>query len=194
MDTSQMIAELQSLVDTGTRVPGFRRKVMVDIDRLMSLAADLSTSLPANIQEADEVLRLKETYINQASLEAQRIKGSAEQDAAALISAAQREHEAKVDETEIVKAAEVKAEEIKDSAMMEAQQIVHEAQRRAHRIISETESVANGRRDGANQYAREVLSSLEEQLAESLGQVRRGIDALRLEEVEADQIQERVPV
>ena len=47
------------------------------------------------------------------------------------------------------------------------------------------------RREGADHYAREVLFNLEEQLAEILGQVRKGIDALKLD-VEATKKQQKI--
>ena len=65
--------------------------------------------------------------------------------------------------------------------MAEAERIIQDAQRRAYRIVSESEDVAASRREGADQYASEVLFSLEEQLSELLGQIRRGIDTLRPE-------------
>jgi len=62
-----------------------------------------------------------------------------------------------------------------------AEEIVQDAQRRAYRIVSEAEDIAASRREGADQYASEVLFNLEEQLSEILGQIRRGIDSLRTE-------------
>ena len=180
MDVLHIAEELQSLADTGTRVPGFRKK-MVDVDRLIGLAEEIRRSIPANIQEAEEVLRQKDSILNQTYLEAKRIKTSAEQEAAALAAAAQREHHARVDESEILKTAEAKGQEINDEAMMEAHQVVQDAQKRANRIVDESENVAHSRKEGADQYAAEVLYNLEERLAEQLGQVRRGIDALGLE-------------
>ena len=41
--------------------------------------------------------------------------------------------------------------------------------------------MADIRREGADQYAKETLFDLEERLASQLGQVRRGIDTLGLE-------------
>ena len=181
MNSRQIVEELQTLVDTGTRVPGFRRKVLIDVDRLDALGEELKTSIPVYIQEAEEVLKQKESILNQAALEAQRIKSSAEQEAHAVTNAADETHETKVGESEVVKASEERADGIKDEAMTEAQQIVQDAQRRAYRMVDEAEATANNRREGADQYAREILFSLEERLAEVLGQVRRGIDALNLE-------------
>ena len=194
MDLTYIVEELQSLVSTGSRVPGFRRKVLVEIDRLEALAEKVSMSAPAHMQEANEVLKQKESMINQAYLEAQRIKGSAEQEADAITTAARREHETKVSDSEITEAAEAKAREIKDEATVEAQQLVQDAQRRAHRIMSEAEVSVSDRRDGADQYTREVLFNLEERLADVLGQVRRGLDSLVLESEKPQRTGNHVPV
>ena len=121
-----------------------------------------------------------------------RVKESAEREAITVTAAAREEQASKVDETEIVKGAHIKAEETNQGALQEAQEIVQDAQRRAYHIVEEAESVASMRREGADQYAREVLFNLEEQLAEVLGQVRRGIDALRLE-ASAQPVENHVP-
>ena len=192
MDIAHIVQELQSLPNSGTRVPGFRRKVLVDTDRLTALAEELGRSIPANVQEAREVLNQKDSIVNQAYLEAQRIKNSAEQEASAIANAAQEQHEAKVDDSEIVRGANAKAEAIKDEAMVEAQDILQDTQRRAYRILNEAETEAHSRRDGASHYAAEVLFSMEEQLSEALGQIRRGIDALRLE-TETQPVETQVP-
>lgn len=181
MDLTHIVDELQSLVASGAKVPGFGKKVMVDIRRIEAIAEELRSSLPAHMQEANEVLRQKESMINQAYLEAQRVKGSAEQEASAITEAARREHESKVADSEITLTAEAKAQEIKEEAAIEAQQIVQDAQRKAHRFVNEAEETASGRRDGADHYSREVLFNLEERLSDVLGQVRRGLDSLVLE-------------
>ena len=179
MDILQVTEELESLVETGIRVPGFGKKVLVDIARLSVLGDELRTAVPADIQEAQEVLKQKDSIIKQAYLEAQRMKDGADQEAREITVAAQQEHHLKVDETEVVKVADAKSQEIKDEAMMESALILQDTQRRAYEVQTEAEAIAGTRRDGADAYAREVLCNLEEQLADSLGQIRRGIDALR---------------
>ena len=178
MESGHIADEIKLLASTGTRVPGFRRKVMVDIDRMITLGDELRRSVPADIQEASEVIKMKESIINQSYLEAKRIRGVAEEEAGALTSAAQEEHASKVDDSEILKAAESKGQEIREEAASEAQQILQDAQRKAYRIINEAEGASTSRRDGADQYAREVLFNLEERVADVLGQVRKGIDVL----------------
>ena len=143
---------------------------MVDLDRLVSVGEALRDSIPADMQEAREVLKQKDSIINQAHLESRRVK-----------EAAQQEQMSRVNETEIVKAAETKAEEVHQEGLQGAQQTTQEAQRRAYRIADEADTAATARRDGADQYARETLFDLEERLASLLGQVREGIDVLGLE-------------
>ena len=162
-------------------MPGLRGRAMVDLDRLAKLGEELETSIPTDIQEAEEILKQKDSIINQAQLEARRVKEAAEQEGKNLKMHAQQEHEAKVDETEVVRAAQAKAEEVNQQALQDAQQIVQDAQRRAYRIMDEAEAAATTRREGADQYTRETLFNLEERLSEQLGQVRRGIDTLGLE-------------
>jgi cell division septum initiation protein DivIVA len=154
---------------------------MVDLDRLSNVAHELQASIPSDIQEAREILKQRESIINQAQLEARRVKEAAGKEASATTAAAVKEQESRVDETEIVKASEAKSQEMHQEASQEAQQILQDAQRRAYRVIDEADSVGKMRREGADQYARETLFDLEERLSSQLGQIRRGIDALGLE-------------
>jgi F0F1-type ATP synthase membrane subunit b/b' len=168
----------------GTRMPGFRRKVMVEIDqleRLIDMAEQADRSVPANMQESDEILKQKDSIISQAYLEAQRIKGVAEQQASSLTKSAEVEFNSRVSENEVLKTAEAQAEQMREKARQEANQIIDDAQRRAQRFMGESDIAAAMRREGADQYAREVLFSLESHLADVLGQVRRGIDSLRVD-------------
>jgi cell division septum initiation protein DivIVA len=168
----------------GTRMPGFRRKVMVEIDqleRLIVMAEQADRSVPANIQESDEILKQKDSIISQAYLEAQRIKGVAEQQASSLTKSAEVEFNSRVSENEVLKEAGDQAEQMREKARQEANQIIDDAQRRAQRFMGESDIAAAMRREGADQYAREVLFSLESHLADVLGQVRRGIDSLRVD-------------
>ncbi len=162
-----------------------RKKVMVDVDRLSAVSEQLSKTIPANILEAKEILKQKESILNHTQLEARRIREEAAEEADQVMSAAREEHVSKVDETEVLRVASEKADELNQGAMQEAQQIVQDAQRKAYRLIDEAERVAAERREGADRYARETLFDLEERLAGILGQVRHGIDSLGVE-VEAN--------
>ena len=182
MQTPQIADQLAALANTGTRVPGFRGKVMVDIDSLMRLSQQLnSIDMTDDVREAAEVIQMKDSILNQAYLEAKRIRTSADEEVTKVTTKAQEEYRSKVDESSILRRAEELAQEMQEQAGYESQQILQDAQRKAYRIVSEADNIALARRDGADSYAREVLFNLEEQLADVLGQVRRGIDALNLE-------------
>ncbi len=155
-----------------------RKKVMVDVDRLAAVTEQLSKTIPADILEAKEILKQKESVLNHTQLEARRIRDEAAEEADQVMTAAREEHASKVGETEVLRAANEKAEATNQDAMQEAQQIIQEAQRKAYRLLEEAERVSAERREGADRYARETLFDLEERLADVLGQVRRGIDAL----------------
>ncbi len=181
MDIVQIVGELESITQSATRVPGLRKRVMVDVDRLKQVTGDIQNSIPSDILEAKEILKQKDSIINQSQLEARRVKDAAEKESLALTAAAEQEQASRVDETEIVKASEAKAEEVNQNALQEAQQIVQDAQRRAYRITDEAERAAADRREGSDQYARETLFDLEERLSGMTAQIRRGIDALGVE-------------
>ena len=182
MQTPQIADQLRAMAASGTRVPGFRGKVMVDIDSLVRMSDQLgSVDMSDDVREASEVIRMKESILNQAYLEAKRIRTTAEEEVGKLTSQAETEYRTKVGESSVLKRAEEISQEMQEQAGYESQQILQDAQRKAYRIVSEAENVALGRRDGADSYSREVLFNLEEQLADILGQVRRGIDALNLE-------------
>ncbi len=157
---------------------------MVEVDqlqRLASIAEQAGRAMPANMQESDEIIKQKDSIISQAYLEAQRIRGAAEQQATSLTSSAESEFNARVSETEVLRESHEQAEQMKEKARQEANQIIDDAQRRAQRFMGESDISAAMRREGADQYAREVLFNLESHLADVLGQVRRGIDSLRVD-------------
>lgn len=182
MQTRQIANELRALANNGTRVPLHRGKVMVEVESLMGLSEMVSRlQVSDDAQEASEVIRMKESIVNQAYLEAKRIRANAETEAEQLTAQASAEYESKVGDSAVLRKAEEKAQEMQEQAGYESQQILQDAQRKAYRLTSEAEAAAMARRDGADGYAREVLFNLEEQLADVLGQVRRGIDALNIE-------------
>ena len=151
---------------------------MVDSDRLEVVSVALRTSIPADIQEAREILTQKESIINQAHLEARRVTESAGQEAKAAIEEARQEQALRVNDSEIFREAQELADQTNQKALQESQDVAKDAQRRAIQIVDEAESAAAIRREGADQYARETLFDLEERLSGQLSQVRLGIDAL----------------
>ena len=181
IEITQAFKEIESISKTATRVPGLRNRAIIDLDHLTRIVDELQTSIPADIQEAREIIKQKDSVLTQAQLESRRIKEDAQKEARELAAASQEEHQTKVSESEIVRSAEAKAEDINQQSLQESQQIIQDAQRRSYRILDESESESKSRREGADQYAKETLFELEERLSNLLGQTRKGIDILGLE-------------
>ena len=172
------LGELDELSRGSGKVLGMRNKVMVDADRIADLVSELRKTIPQDVLEADEVIKQRDSIINQAYLESKRLRDSAKQESSAITAAARSEHESMVAEAEVLRDAQEQAEKINDEAHRKAGEVLREARQEAVRIVGAAEATAKERREGADQYSREVLFSLEERLSQMLGQVRRGIDAL----------------
>ena len=177
MDIDSIIDQLNSIVTSSARVPGTQRRI-VERGQLEAVVEQLKGSIPNELREAKEILRQRDSIINQANLEAERIRSSAQGEIEALRAAAEEDYKSRVSEAEVVKEAEKGAEEISTGAQSSAQTIIQDAGKRAQRLLDEAETLVESRRSGADQYAREVLFSLEERLSDLLSQVRKGIDVL----------------
>jgi len=182
MDTDQILDEINELSKSATKVPGFRGKIMIDSGKLDAIYGEIKEGLPADLQEARSIILQKDSIINQAELQAKRLKEEAAQSAVEIDTAASQAHSERVSDSEVLKEANTQGDSIKAAAAAEAQNIVREAQRKAYTITTEAESYSTIQREGADRYSMEVLAGLEEKMSEILGQVRRGMDSLRVDE------------
>ena len=158
MKLSSLIEKLGELVSSGTGVPATGR-ILIERDKLTGLVDQIRSAVPEDIQEAQDLLLMRENLINQALLEARHIRNAAEDEA-----------KSRVSESEITKEAEKRSEEI-----------IEEAQRRAQRVLDETDIQATTRRAGADKYTQDTLLKLEEELSQILTTIRHGIEATEVE-------------
>ena len=188
-DMKNILDDLEASIQSANKVPGIGNKAMVDIKKLKTIYDTLSQSIPEEILEASEVIKQKESIINQAYLEAKRTKEIAQQESASINDKARGEYDQKVSDSEVTRGAELKSEEIISDANEKATGIVQESQTEAGQIVDKAQTEATQRKDGADQYSKEVLFNIEERLSQVLGQVRRGIDALGDETQQEEQLQ-----
>lgn len=158
MELSNLIEKLEEVISSGTGVPATGR-VLIERERLSELVREIRLAIPADIQEAHDLLQMRENVISQALLETRRIRNAAEEEA-----------RARVAESEITKDAHKQSEEI-----------VEEAQRKAQRILDETDTQANARKAGADQYAQATLQNLQLELTQVINTIRNGIDLMDAE-------------
>ena len=155
MEIREIIDRIESAVSTSARLPMGGRTV-VHTEPLLELLDQLRDAIPNNIREANQILNMRDNIISQAQMEARRIKASAEEEA-----------KTRTSESQVLADAQRRAEE----SMLEAQH-------RAQKMVGDAEKQARARREGADQYAREVLGKLEEELANLQATVKAGVDAL----------------
>ena len=145
MKLSSLIEKLEELISSGTGVPATGR-VLIDRDKLTELVNQIRSSIPEDIQEAQDLLQMREKLINQALLEGRHIRSASEDEA-----------RSRVRESEITKEAKKRSGEI-----------IEEAQHRAQRVLDETDAQVTTRRAGADKYTQETLLKLEEDLSQIL--------------------------
>ena len=181
------IDELKNLVQ-GNKIPATGRS-MINVENFIEQIDEIKSLIPSEVSASEGIIRQKEAIIKQAEDEAERIRGYADEEAVkindnasnkaeSLIQNAKDEAYKMITNTEIVTASKNAAQEIEDKANKEAESIIEQGKNEANNIINDAEKMSGDRRKGADNYAREVLFSLEEKIADTLGQVRGGIDIL----------------
>ncbi|HIF72165.1 MAG TPA: hypothetical protein EYQ61_06405 [Dehalococcoidia bacterium] len=187
MTLMSQLEDLEAMIVKG-RVPGTAR-TLVNLEKITTLITDMKSEMPTQMNEAEGVVRQKDAIIKQAELEARRIRAYADEEATTirqlaeeqsntLLTSSQEEAHRMVQETEITRVANEKAAETNGDAQKRASKLIDDAENSVNGILKEAETSAVARRKGADNYAREVLFTLEERIADTLGQVRGGIDLL----------------
>ena len=185
-----LIAQLENLetMIVKGRVPGTAR-TLVNQQKISALINEMKKNLPDEITEAEGVVRQKDAIIKQAEIEARRIRAYADEEATTirqlaeeqsntLLTTSQEEAKKMIQDTEITRKANENAIKIESVANSHAGKVIDDAESRVNTILHDAGISAEERRKGADNYAREVLFTLEERIADTLGQVRGGIDLL----------------
>ena len=187
MTLMEQLENLETMMVKG-RVPGTAR-TLVNQQKISALINEMKKNLPDEITEAEGVVRQKDAIIKQAEIEARRIRAYADEEATTirqlaeeqsntLLTTSQEEAKKMIQDTEISRKANENAIEIESVANSRAGKVVDDAESRVNTILHDAGISAEERRNGADNYAREVLFTLEERIADTLGQVRGGIDLL----------------
>jgi len=126
--------------------------IIVEKKKIAELLDQLRLAIPQEVKAAEEVLARKDTIISSAMAEARRNKIKAEE-----------EFRERLNQNELKKRGE---------------EILREAEQRAARMIQQAEGDSHSRRLEADVYALRSLQTLERQLTDVAGSVRKGIDLL----------------
>ena len=163
MEIINLIDQLENLVSSSTGVPATGR-ILLEKEKFTNLIQALKDSIPVDIQEAQDLLKMREDLINQSLQEGRKIKSVADEEAKSRLS-----------ESEIVKEAEFVSQEILEKTKTQAQA-----------ILDETELQVINRKEEADLYAKSTLEKLEEELYTMINTIRHGIELIDSQKVKED--------
>jgi len=141
---------------------------VVSRQRLIDLIDRMRVAVPREVYDSRELLEQRDEVLRRA-----------QEDAALAMAEAQTKIDQRLSETEIVKAAEARAREVTTLAQERAQELVRDAETQARGRLDEAQEASRAQMREADVYALQTLQRLDEQLAEFLATVRRGIDTLQ---------------
>lgn len=159
MDIDYLIDRLEALIHTGKRVP-LSNKVMVDEQECYALIDQMRAVVPEEVKAAKRTLNDRERILDEADDTARQILEQAEQERRMMI-----EQEGLL----------VEAERQRDVLLGEATQEAFQMRNHAQTLYDEAVSQTQEMREGANQYATQVLQELEGLLDKHLTVVRNGL-------------------
>ena len=164
MTVEQLIDEIEVYIDNcrTTGVLGGGSMIKVNREEILTMLDELHEQLPKEIAESKQVLKTRDTILEDARSRADRIIQDAAKEASML-----------VDNDEIVKIANMRAESIID-----------EAQQKAAEITKTSRAKANAVETGALQYTQSMLEGLEFMYSSIIGQEKEYFNAIiaKLEE------------
>ena len=95
LEVFDILKKLESLTDSATKLPLTNRAVLNPAD-LNELIGALKRVLPAEVTEAQQIIRFKESILGQAHNEAKRIRATAEEESLNKVSETQVSRDSKV--------------------------------------------------------------------------------------------------
>ena len=164
LEIMDLFQELEELIEHAP-VKGLARKsISIEKEEILSIINDIKSLLPEEVNQAIWINRERQRIITEAKIEADQIIAQANQEA-----------ELKVIEGE--KFEENLKQQFDD--IVESNEVVVRAKERATEIISKAEAYAVEIREGSLEYAEDVISSVEQNLIETLEIVKSNKRELR---------------
>ena len=158
MDIINVMDRLEALVNTSSKVPATRSK-LVDEEKISELLEQMRLAIPQDMRAAQEVIERKDAILNQAQVDARRVRREAEDEFAT-----------RLDQNELMAAARKRAEELDQ-----------DIERKATRLMEQAVSESRNSRADADAYVVQTLRKLENEMTSVMASVRKGLDALSLE-------------
>ena len=149
---------------------------VVKKDTVTNILDKLYAALPDEIKEARALLRRKDELQYEAQQRAEKIIADAQAEANRLLS-----------ESDLLRAVQREAEKIKEQVIADCEDIKHKALDEAENLRAQAADEATRTKDGATVYAEQVLTSLEQNLAQLQEIVKNGQLQLERRRAESDE-------
>lgn len=167
MDLLHLVDRLEELVGSAQKMP-IGSRAIVDRRRILDIVDQMRVAVPQEVRDAREMVTQRDELYREAEEEARLIIARAEERAARL-----------VEQHELTIAARSRAEEIAQQAEARIEERIEEANAEIQQRILDSRRVADQQMEGADEYARELLSRLETQLQAFVRSVQSGIQQLQ---------------
>ncbi len=125
MNMEELLEQLDSLLDSGMKVPG--RRVIVDAEHIRSIIDDLGMAIPNEVKQAKGIVSDRNNILESARREAEGIIHNAEERAKALVAEEEITKLAQAKAAEIISAAQNKSREMRRAAQDFVDDIVRRA-------------------------------------------------------------------
>ncbi|MBD2101341.1 hypothetical protein [Leptolyngbya sp. FACHB-261] len=178
LNIQRELDRLEEMVLDSPRFP-LSKRTLVDEEQLLEQLDQIRLNLPSAFEEAEEVLNQKDEIIGQANRYAQEVIEAAKQQASQLVEESGLLRQVEVEANQIRRRLQQEIEEARSAAMAEIAQMRRQAQSEweaeYQRAVAERDQIQRG----ADEYADQTLSGLEQQLNDLMRIVRNGRQQLR---------------
>ena len=173
MNTDELFERLTELFDEGWRMPLSNGRVVVDALEALELIRELRNGLPAEIDQAKQIVTDRKEIMAEARREAElRIK-NAEEKALFLVSREEVVAAATREASEIMLEAKRQANDLLKQATEHATEHLGMANKQATDLMADVTARAGELRAQTNDYIESLLGTVEKNLAQALGDVRQ---------------------
>lgn len=174
----RQLQQLEEIILDSPRVP-LTHRTLVDEDRLLDYLDQVRLNLPGVFQEAEEILQSRAAILAQAQEYAQGIIKAAEQRAAQIADELRIVQQAELEAQRIRQGAQQECEAVRQSTSAEIERVHRQVQQELEEMRRATLKDCEQLQLGADTYADRVLTDMEQQLSEVLRVVHNSRNHLR---------------
>jgi vacuolar-type H+-ATPase subunit E/Vma4 len=184
VDILKLLTDLEEVLESARRLPG-GLLMRFDDEKFHYLIMKIRANLPEEMKRASKLVRDTERIVEETKEHAERVMADAKRAALAEMEASKKDVERQreslaTEGRRLREEAHAEAERIQAEARAEAERLVsddllvQQAEIVSHEIQTRAEREAQAVRQGADEYAREVLGRLESVLNKAVDQVQHG--------------------